>query len=282
MPTVIVSLGSVIKTDGTKAILAFQALTDELRLGLQVSQLMPKLQPFFIDFNLGQLSTNDFKIKVTEVFFEHAQKKDSYSKQTFLERFEACWNAMCIVDTEASKVFEYIASTSGAEAENKTIIFSDTNPLHIRHIESKMGLNSPVETTFSMKCSKQDLLLNIVKLLRENNPRETITLVLGKNDQITDPTLLAMTEQRDVRVMDAASSVQLMIKRLEGARVSVSDLALLMPREERRCSSSTSLPIIPAFNAMAGRQQDSPRPGIQGAVSTVTNEPLRERSLSPK
>ena len=286
MPAVIVSLGSIVETNGTTAIFAFQALTDELRLGLQVPQLMPKLQPFFIAFNLGKLSTEDFKLKVTELFFEHAQKKDDVSKKAFLDRFEACWNAMCIVDDQAKDVMRYIEQQSLSGAVT-TIMISDTNPLHVEHIESEMGhhgLKVAIEATFRRGCPKQALLLRIVEQLRGINPQETITLVLGKNDQITDLTLLAMTEQRDVKVMDVASYAQVMIKRLEGARISVSDLALLMPREERRRSSSTSLPIIPAFNAMAGRQQDSPRPGIQGAVSTVTNEALPDRAqlLSPK
>ncbi len=286
MPTVIVSLGSIVKTDATKTIHAFQALADELHLSLQVPQLMPKLQLFFIDFNLGNLSTKNFKAKVSEIFFKEAKKQDEKSKKAFSDSFESCWNAMCIVDDQAKKVMQYILDQIALNA-NSVIIYSDTNPLNLEFVMRQFNFDPSiivrVRTTFDDKCAKDKLLLAIANQLYTSNPTEKIILLLGKNDQIKDPILLAMTEERDAKVMDAASAAQLTIKRLEDARVSISDLESLMPKEERRRSSSK--PLVPAFDAMTVRQ-DSPRhsplrhtAGSDDAL--LGDKPRQERSPSP-
>ncbi len=114
-------------------------------------------------------------------------------------------------------------------------LFSDTNPLHVEHIESAMqahGLSTPIETTFRRRCPKQDLLLEILKSLRASNFQEEITLVLGNHFKIENPVLLEMTEKRDASVATAASSNQVMIQRLAGSRLSISDLKSFVEKKE--------------------------------------------------
>ncbi len=274
----ILSLGSIVKTDAAKAIGSFQALTNELDLEVKISSLMPQLQPLFIAFNLGKLITEDFKEKVLGVIFEQSKHKDDHSKkEAFLERFASCWNAMCEIDMQVIDVFKYIAnaSSSVADANYKMTIYSDTNPLHFAHLESAMrqgGLDpATIQTTFVHQCPKEMLLRLIVD--QSSGATKSITLVLGKNDKITDPVLLAMTEQRDIHVLETASSVGVMIERFTEPRVSVEYLESLTSRAPARESTGFTA----AFDTMRLRQDLS---NTTAAQEASTEEPKRAEHFS--
>ena len=274
----ILSLGTIVRTDAKKAIGAFQALANDLGLGIQVPSLMPQLQPLFIDFNLGKISVTDFKESVTSVFFAQAQNKDDRLREIFLEKFESCWNAMCEIDPQSVDVFKYIANQSGSEAANSITIYSDTNPLHFVHLGSALrqgGLDPyVVYTTFDHKCAKEALLLKMVNTLRDSGSAEMMTLVLGQYDKITDPVLLEMTKQRDVQVLNVASSAGVMIEVLTESRVNVQYLELLMSRRRSRSGGDR---LTLAFDTMRLGQA---LPGVDTTPSP-TAEPTLERKRSP-
>ncbi len=284
----VLSLGSIVKTNDMKAILAFQALADELHLGIQVPSLMHELKPLFIGFNVGEISETDFKQSVMKIFFEQTNKNDKYSKETFLKKFPAAWNAMCEIDQQAIDVLQEIAK------RNNIRIYSDTNPMHFVHLEPTIrtcGLDPEmIQTTFKNKCSKEALLKILVNALRASGFTKPITLLLGKNDKITDPVLLEMTEERDERVVGAASSVDVMIERLTEARVSVLYLKALEFIAGYTAKGATIRllpPLTPRFDAARSSPQsspeNSPRSGAQSPVEeAVVEEQEAASSSSPR
>ena len=136
----LLSLGTIVKTDARKTIAAFQGFSDKHELGVQVPQLMKKLQPLFIDFNLAKISVVDFKQAVSDIFFENVRDKGDHLQKKFLAEFEGAWNIMCEVDDSVISLLKIIA-----EAKNRAVnivIYSDTNLLHLLHIKSIIAQNS--------------------------------------------------------------------------------------------------------------------------------------------
>lgn len=215
----LLSLGTIVKTDAAKTIAAFQGFSDEHQLGVRVPQLMQKLQPLFIDFNLAKISVVDFKQAVSDVFFENARYKGDQLLEKFLAEFEDAWNIMCQVDESVISLLKMIA-----EAKNRAVnivIYCDTNLLHLLYIKSIIARNSfdcpRIEATCERQIRKDELLEAIVS----DTTGELITVVLGSTEKISDAVLLEMTRARDVRVESVASHMGVKIERLPGSSLDI-------------------------------------------------------------
>lgn len=230
MPAILISLGTIVRTDNEESFKIFQQLATEAGLKdatgspLQVRSLLPRLLPLFPKYNQGELSTDQFITALQEIL--------PLSK----DQIKEAWNAMCIVDEQALETLATINSFKKSKSE-KIYIYSDTNPLHLDKILSEVAGKKPsigqltIVTTFQQKLPKPRLLLYVADLIKQDGYEECV-LVKGKNG-IEDKTLNEQFKVREQQVSESVAAAEkskqlkITVHEIDGTRLSASVLAAI-------------------------------------------------------
>ena len=257
---VILSLGTIVNVDIRRTVAAFESLmTTSLNLKINIPDLIKKLQPIFLEFNLGSLVETEFQQKLLqacllsveseqdkelekeqflkELFNSETPSSDLFKtpefnqvlaiKEQFIKELRAAWNKMVSVDDQAVSLMKLIVEHKGSG--DTIVIYSDTNETNFNYLKScldQVGLGvvtEEIQTTFQSKKTKAELAKKLINDSSSINPAEKCVIVLGSTDGISDETLQIMTKDRDEKITKVAAEVDnsVSIERLAGARLTL-------------------------------------------------------------
>ncbi len=202
MPTVIIPLGLIVKTNDAAAISAFQSLADKHNLGLNITARISGLMPLFMRYNSGEINEEvfeahllDFLTSEQKIFSLTDQVRKAQLQQKLTQEWKACWNAMCEVDQRALQILACFNERTDIEL----VVYSDSNPTHIKHISARLNIKpESIHTTFA---TGSTIPMIIIKLVDDCPDINNLKVLVGNPSHIKNPVLRARGEDKQQRIL---------------------------------------------------------------------------------
>jgi hypothetical protein len=254
---VILSLGTIVNVDIRRSVAAFESLmATSLNIKINIPDLIKKLQPIFLEFNLGVFVEKEFQQKLLEACLSTVElEKDRFlkelfnsepsssdlfktpefnqvlaNKEQFIKELQEAWNKMVSVDEQAISLMRSIVEYK--DSRETIVIYSDTNETNFNYLKScldqlELGLvTEEIQTTFQSKKTKAELVKKLVNECKIINPDEKCVLVVGCTDSISNETLRTIAKERDDKITIVAAEVgsTIIIEKLAGPRLTLEKL----------------------------------------------------------
>ncbi len=229
---IVVSLGTIIKTDFNVAMAGFTRAAG-FSSAAELQPYLPKLMPLFSGFNLGKITPETF----IKSFLETLPLK---TPDNFLD----IWNSMCVIDDSVREIVQLLGNANEKHRYDlQFVIYSDTNPFQFDFIKNQLknsGLDfGKMYITCQHKMPKEALLQEIMEDFKDNE----FVVVLGNTDKITDETLKKMVDGKFEAISNA--SEKLTICRLSGPQLTQEDIENLISKH------TTKPPLVFSTNTLA-------------------------------
>lgn len=165
MYTLLIPLGTIVRTDSKLSIAMFQQLATRLHLGINVVNLLDSLSPIFAAYNTGKINEAEFASELIAIVatkvLENTDSRpiDNWQAQWGLE-WRNAWNAMVKIDERCIKLLELIAATPGV----RCLYYSNTNPTHLDYLARSLPQlpTKDIFATFKLNKNIAELLSNVI------------------------------------------------------------------------------------------------------------------------